>query len=352
MERVTIKDVAREAGVSSATVSNVLNNKGKVSEGTRRTVRSVIKQLNYRPSASAQRRLQQSAQKSIGLVVKEIHNPYFADVIVGAQQAAGEHGYSLMVSSSEGRWDTEGQVVDLFIEKDVNGLVINPLLDQATDLSHLFELKRRNIPFVLLERVHGLHASLVDVDNVAAAQEVTQHLIGLGHERIVHFAGPAYSMHSDERVEGFRRAFFEARLVFSGDFVVTAGARLQDGYEAGLRFFRAPAAAAWPTAVVCYNDMVAIGLLRALRECGLRVPEDVSVVGFDDVNLCDYASVPLTTMRVPTAAMGRTAIEVLIRQMEAPEEHTPERVNLQAELIIRASAAPPHDTSAEPAAQS
>lgn len=341
MERVTIKDVAERAGVSSSTVSNVIHDKGKASEKTRRAVLQAIEALNYRPNASAQRRLQRATQKSIGLVVKEIHNPYFADVIVGAQEEANEQGYNLMVSSSEGRRVTEGRAVDLFVAKDVDGLIINPLLDSEADLSHLFDLKRRNIPFVLLERVRGLQANLVDVDNTSAARDAALHLLGLGHERIVHFAGPAYSMHAEERMEGFRQAFFESQLVFSEDLVVPAGARLEDGYRSGRTYFGARAEVAGrPTAAMCYNDLVAIGLLRALREQGLRVPEDISVIGFDDINLCDFAPVPLTTMDVPKREMGRKAVELLLRQIETADGHAPEQVNLQAELVLRASTAP------------
>ena len=341
MAKVTISDVAGVAGVSNATVSNVINDKGKVSASTRRAVLQAIEQLNYRPNASAQRRFQQAALKSIGLVIKEVHNPYFADVIVGAQEKASEEGYELMVSSSEGRRETERRIIDLFVAKDVNGFIINPLLDGEADLLPLFELKRRNIPFVMLERVHGLRGNLVDVDNVAASTEATAHLIGLGHKQIVHFAGPEYSMHSDERVEGFRRAFFDSRLVFSEDRVVPAGGSLEDGYRTGMTYFKDQTnAAERPTAVTCYNDLVAIGLLRALRELGLHVPEEVSVVGFDNDDMCDYAPVPLTTMGVPTVEMGRKAMELLIRQMEASDQHTPESLTLQAELIDRASTAP------------
>lgn len=338
--QITIKDVAEKAGVSSATVSNVINNKGKVSESTRRMVQNVISQLNYRPNASAQRRYQ-PAQQSIGMVIKELHNPYFADVIIGAQEAAEANGYGLMVTSSEGRRETENRVVDLFVDKDVNGIIINPLLDSQTDLSHLFELKRRNIPFVLLERVHGLRASIVDVDNAAAYREAVEYLIELGHERIIHLAGPDYSMHSDERIEGFRQAFFDAKLVFSKDFIVPAGARIEDGYHAGRQYFENTPVEEAPTAFVCYNDLVALGLLRALRERGVRVPEDVSIIGFDDIYLCAYAAVPLTTVRVPMREMGRCAVEVLIRQLEAGGNYSLEHVNLQAELTVRASTAPP-----------
>ncbi len=337
--RVTIKDVADRAGVSSATVSNVINDKGKVSEATRRAVMDVIEQLNYRPTASAQRRYREVG-KGIGLVIKEIHNPYFADVIVGAQLAAETAGYDLMVASSEGRRETEDRIVDLFIAQDVTGIIINPLLDSETDLSHLFELKRRNIPFVLLERVHGLRASLVDVDNATASRDAVRHLIEMGHEHIVHFSGPGYSMHSDERTEGFRQAFFDAQLVFRKDFIVPAGARLEDGYRVGKQYFGSIAPEDAPTAVMCYNDLVALGLLRALRELNVRVPAEVSVIGYDDINLCEYAEVPLTTMHVPKQEMGRSAVEMLIRQMESEGSYTLEQVLLQAELTVRASTAP------------
>lgn len=338
--RITIKDVADAAGVSSATVSNVINDKGKVSESTRRIVLDAIEQLNYRPNASAQRRYQH-ASKTIGLVVKEIHNPYFADVIVGAQAAAESNGYELIVASSEGRRETEDRVVDVFIAKDVTGIVINPLLDDETDLSHLFEIKRRNIPLILLERVHGLRANLIDVDNVAASCEAVRYLIDLGHERIVHFTGPEYSMHSSERIEGFRQAFFEAQLVFSKDFIVPAGARLEDGYRTGLRYFENISAERVPTAVTCYNDLVAIGLMRVLRERGVRVPEDVSIIGFDGIMLGEYAATPLTTMRVPMKEMGRRAVELLIQQVDSGGDHALQQVILKAELTVRSSTAPP-----------
>lgn len=338
--RATIKDVAEKAGVSSATVSNVINDKGKVSESTRRAVLEVIDQLHYRPNASAQRRYQETA-KSIGLVIKEMHNPYFADVILGAQAAAEAAGYEVMVASSEGRRETEDRVVNMFIAQDVTGLIINPLLDSETDLSHLFELKRRNIPFVLLERVHGLRASLVDVDNATASHDIVQHLFDLGHEHIVHFAGPEYSMHSDERAEGFRQAHFDAQRIFRKECIVSAGSRLEDGYRVGREYFSELSLDEAPTAVACYNDLVALGLMRALREMDIRVPEMVSLTGFDDVNLSAFSEVPLTTMRVPKREMGQCAVEVLIRQMEAGGDYRPEQVTLQAELVVRGSTGEP-----------
>ncbi len=336
MSNVTIHDVANRAGVSIGTVSAVINRKSSVARETRRKVQEAINELNYRPSAAARRRLQPSHEKSIGLVIKEVQNPYFADIIIGVQQAARDHGYGVLVGSSEHTYDLEQKLVELLVAKDVEGLIINPLLDEESDLSHLFELKRRNIPLVLLESVRGMKASMVDVDNVAASKAAVMFLIERGHKRIVHFAGPRYSMHSDERIEGVRRAFSTQRLVFADDDIVHAGARLEDGYRAGLEFFR-DRTEDRPTAVTCYNDLVALGLIRALRELGLRVPEDVSVIGYDDIDMASYAAMPLTTVRVPKREMGMQAAEILIRHIEALDAGHIEKLYLDAEFIERQS---------------
>ncbi|HEX7070235.1 MAG TPA: LacI family DNA-binding transcriptional regulator [Rhodothermales bacterium] len=336
---MTIRDVAMVAGVSSATVSNVINEKGKVSDSTRRAVLKVVEELNYRPSQSAQKRYR-TGDKCIGVIVKELKNPYFSDVILGAQEAADAAGYQITIATSEGHRDKEDRIVDLFTSQDVGGLIVYPLFDSETDLTHLFNLKRRNIPLVLLERVRGLRASRVDVDNHAACRDVVQYLLGLGHERIIHLAGPEYSMHGDERAEGFRQAFFDSHLVFRPEYIVRSGARLEEGYRAGRAYFRSLKAKEAPTAVFCYNDFVAIGLMRALRELGIRVPDDISIIGFDDIDLCEYVNVPLTTMRVPRSKIGASAVEMLIRQMESGGNYVIEHETHQAQLVRRASTAP------------
>lgn len=335
----TIHDVAELAGVSIGTVSAVINRKETVSSGTRRRVLDAIEKLNYRPSAAARRRLQPASEKSIGLIIKEVANPYFGDIIIGAQEAAIARGYHVLVASTERLYKLEQQLVDLLISKDVDGLIINPLQDDTADLSHLFEIVRRNIPLVLIENVRGMQASMVDVDNVAASKTAVEFLVDQGHERIVHFAGPKYSMHSTERIEGVRRAFSSQLLKFDDDDVIHAGARLEDGYRVGLEFFGSRKDNR-PTAVTCYNDLVAIGLIRALNELGIRVPEDVSVVGYDDIEISAYLDVPLTTVRVPKREMGKRATELLVQHLEAVDAGTVEKVLLRAELVVRGTTRP------------
>lgn len=347
MGRPTIQDVADRAGVSKATVSAVINDKGTVKESTRETVLEAIRELNYRPRPAARRRLSTERPRSIGFVLREIANPYYSEIITGADSYLRERGYITLVAASEGDFHAEQEIINLFMLKDVDGILLTPVLDGDTDLSHIFDLKRRNVSFVLLEEIRGVQANLVDVDNVQGAKSAVRHLMDLGHTDIVHFAGPEYSLHSQERIDGVRAAYSESQLVFSGSLVVPAGDSLQDGYRTGLDFFSGVDPERRPTGVTCYNDLVALGLCRALEELGLDVPGDVSVVGYDDLHLIDYlaAASRLTTVHVPKLEVGRTAAEILHQEMERGAAAPPRKVYLNAELVVRESSAPPRRPS-------
>jgi LacI family transcriptional regulator len=334
-QRATITDVARQAGVSKATVSAVINDSPSVKGSTRDRVLAAIDVLNYRPTQVTRTTARKT--KCIGLLIKEIDNPYYAEVVLGARAHANQQGYTLLVVSSEGEYDSERRAVELLQAKDVEGLIATPVLDEHADLSHFFELKRRNFPFVLLEEVRGVPASLVDVDNRDASRKAVEYLIRQGHTRIVHFAGPRYSMHSEERLDGVRRACSASHLIFHDDDAIEAGAHLADGYRAALACFRKRTGAARPTAVTCYNDLVAIGVCRAFHELGIRIPDDVSVIGFDDIPLLEYLPVPLTTVRMPKAAMGEVAAQMLIRHIESRTVIPPQKLLLEAELVTRES---------------
>jgi LacI family transcriptional regulator/LacI family repressor for deo operon, udp, cdd, tsx, nupC, and nupG len=340
MKNPTISDVAELAGVSKSTVSAVLNQKSTIKESTRRSVQRAIDELNYRPSPSARRGFRPPQRRNISFLVKEAQNLYYMEVLAGIQEVADREGFLVATYSSEGRYEFEQRIVEQCMENEVDGLIVAPILNDDTDLSHVFELKRNRVPFVLLEDVRGIRAPLVDVENVRASADAVRHLIGLGHSRIVHFAGPSYSQHSQDRAAGVRRAFSESQLVFHESMVVAAGDAAQDGYRAGLGFFGS-ASGDLPTGVTCYNDLVALGLMRALRELGIRVPEEVSVIGFDDLLMLDFFPIPLTTVHVPKYEMGKRATEMLLQQIVSPHEFQPEKVFLDAELVIRASTAAP-----------
>lgn len=337
MKNPTISDVAVLAGVSKSTVSAVINNRNTLKDTTRRKVVRAIEELNYRPSPAARRGFRRRSGQSISLIVKEMQNPYYAEIFTGVQGVADEQGYLVSMSSSEGQFDVERRLVEQCTEQELDGLIIAPILNDDTDLSHIFEIKRSKIPFVLLEDVRGIRANLVDVDNVRASAEAVRYLIRQGHSHIVHLAGPTYSQHSEERAEGIRRAFSESHLIFDHRLILSAGDSLEDGYRAGLEFFRELPPDGRPTAVTCYNDLVALGLLRALRELGIGVPEDVSVVGFDDLNMLPYFPVALTTVHVPRYEMGRRAAEMLIQQIDSRAEPAIEKLHLEASLVVRDS---------------
>jgi len=339
MKDATIGDVAEHAGVSKSTVSAVLNDRDIVKDTTRQRILDSIETLNYRPRGSARRGFKAPSGQSIGFIIKEADNPYYSEVTVGIQEVASEQGYLTFVSSSEGQFDDEKQIVKQFSNKDLDGLIITPILNKDTDLSHIFELKRNNIPFVLLEGVQGIHAHLVDIDNVEASCRAVRHLIELGHERIVHFAGPEYSKHSDERIEGVRRAFSRSPLIFGSDSIVRAGDSFDEGHQAVREFFADDGADV--TAITCYNDLVALGAMKGLRDLGYDVPEDVSVIGFDDLNLLDYVSIPLTTVHVPKQEMGRQATRLLLEQIRGNGATSPQRISLNADLMVRSSTASP-----------
>jgi LacI family transcriptional regulator/LacI family repressor for deo operon, udp, cdd, tsx, nupC, and nupG len=342
--RATIQDVADRAGVSVSTVSAVLNDKATVKETTRAQVLAVMRELNYRPRPALRRPVASRKTRSAVFVLRDVGNPYYTEVIAGVEDVLRERGYRVLTAASHGVGSREREIVDTLREMDIDGLLLTPVLDREADLSHLFDLRRRNIRFVLLEDVLGLQASLVDVDTVDGSKKAVEHLIALGHSRIAHFAGPAYSRHTHERLAGVRAAYAESALVFSDALVTTAGDSMHGGYQAGLAYFGGRAAADRPTAVTCYNDLVAIGLCRALGELGLRVPDDVSVVGYDDVPLLEFLTPRLTSVRVPTREIGRVAAEILHEEIEGGPPESPRRVYLRAELVIRDSTRAPGAT--------
>lgn len=333
-KRPTINDVAREAGVSKGTVSAVLNQRDSVSDITRQRVLAVMSQLNYRPSDRAGRG-RSRRNGSIGVLIREIDNPFYSEVVAGVRSYASQHEYTVLVASSEGDYQEERRALDLLQEMNVDGLILYPVLNKETDLSPLFELKRRNVPFILLESIWGLNASLIGVDNAAASGRAVEHLISLGHTRIVHFAGPEYSMHGKERIDGLYRAFSASHIAFPQDAIVPTGAHLQDGYRVGLQYFGSRSESERPTAVTCFNDMVALGLCRALNELELRVPDDVSVVGYDNLPVLDYLSVPLTSVHVPKFEIGEQAAKVLLEHIQSHQVIQPQRIHFDAHLVVR-----------------
>lgn len=335
--RTTVQDVAAAAGVSVGTVSAVINARASVRDATRRRVMDAIGRLDYELPSGTARPGGRRGPKSVAFIVKEARNPFYAEVLLGVRDVLGGHDLALFEGTSEGRYLEEGRMLEAFRDHGVGGAIVAPVIEDSADLSHLFLVQRRGYPLVLLGDVRGLPVPRVTVDNVLAAKTAVRHLIEGGHERIVHVSGPPYSQHSQDRVTGVKEAFSESPLRFDPSAVVAGGARLEDGYRVARELFSRPGPC--PTAITCFNDLVAMGALRALSELGLSVPGDVSVVGYDDIEMAAYLPVPLTTICVPSREMGRRSAELLLRQLADPKA-APERVVLDAELVVRDTTRP------------
>ncbi len=342
---VTIEDVAKRASVSKGTVSAVINQKNTVHMETRETVLRAMKELNYRPRGSARNLKNPPVQyQSIGLLVRELDNPFYTGIALGVMEHASSKGYLVLVASSEGQHTYEEKITQSFTGKDIKGAIIAPVLEGTAEIEHLFRLKMINFPFVLLENVKTIQANVVSIDNIRAMKEVMKYLMDNGHSKIVHFAGPLHASHTYERIDGFRRAYSESHFVFDDNMIIPAGAHLEDGHTACLDYFHNRNREDFPTAIVCYNDLVALGVMAALAEMNIKVPDEISVVGDDDIPFSRHIPIDLTTLRAPLRELGRKAAEILIKNIESPKPLPIENVVLHAEFIARGSTKALHQT--------
>ena len=337
MNRITIEDVAKQAGVSKGTVSAVINAKKTVNPATRDRILQVMKELNFRPKAMARILKNGNQDKSIGIIIKDLNYPFYTSIAAGVKEYANTHGYSVLVGSSEDDHEHEIKLSYLFSTKDIKGVIIAPIVEGTSEIEHLFKLKMINYPFVLLEDVKGIQANVIAIDNLKAIKKAVAYLIESGHTKIVHFAGPPNSSHTQERIEGFRHAFSESTLVFNKDMIISIGSHFDTSYTNTLNYFKNMKRDEYPTAIVCFNDQQALAVMTALRDLELRVPEDISIIGNDDIYYSRIYPIPLTTIRSPQREIGRRAAELLIRNIESPTQLEPEKVMLETEFILRKS---------------
>jgi DNA-binding LacI/PurR family transcriptional regulator len=337
MKKITIEDVAKRAGVSKGTVSAVMNGKNTVKPGTRDRILKVMKDLNFRPRGVARNLKNGHQDKSIAVIIKDLNYPFYTSIATGVKEYANSKGYSVIIASSENDHECEKKFTHLFSGKDIKGTIIAPIVEGASEIEHLFKLKMINHPFVLLEAVKGIQANVVAIDNLRAIKKAVKYLIDGGHTKIVHFAGPPDSSHTQERIEGFRHAFSESTLVFNSDMIIPIGSRHEESYGNTLRYFKNRKRKDYPTAIVCFNDQQALAVMTALKELSVQVPRDISIVGNDDIYYAKIYPVPLTTIRAPQHQIGKKAAEILIRNIESPALLPTEQVVLETEFIVRES---------------
>ncbi len=330
---VGIKDVARQAGVSVGTVSNVINRPDLVAEGTRDRVQAVIERLGYVRSESA-RQLRAGRSRIISLLVLDMANPFFVDVASGAERAAREAGLGVMVCNSAQSSDEEADYLSLFAEHRVRGVLVTPA---DADGVNLRDFRRHDIPFVHVDReVPAAEGCSVSVDDVEGGALAGRHLLSRGHRGMVYVSGSMRLPQCQDRLTGALAALAEHGLPPGAlRHIETGRLDVAAGREAGARLL---AMSPRPTAVFCANDLLALGVLQALFAAGVSVPGEVALVGYDDIEFAAAAAVPLTSVRQPAFRMGRTAADLLIEETgEDAADHRHRRIVLQPELVVRDS---------------
>jgi LacI family transcriptional regulator len=333
----TIKDVAQEAGVSITTVSHVINETRYVSEELTEKVYEAMRALNYRPNIIA-RSLRSGRTKTIGLVVPDISNPFFADFSRRIEDKGFEHGYNVILCNTDENPAKEEMYVNVLISKQVDGLIF---FSSGTSKSFKNTVTLGDVPVVVTDREPEItNSDVVLIDNHAGGYMATSYLISLGHRRIACISGPSPIRPSAHRVEGYRSALKEASIAFDQDLVRNGDFRSSSGDKEMKVLLKLPDP---PTAVFACNDMMALGAMRAIKEANLNIPEDISVVGFDNTPISSLVYPQLTTISQPIKEMADLAVELLIEKMNIKEEQkrqkeiSPEykRIILNTELVIR-----------------
>lgn len=322
----SIKDVAKAAKVSTATVSRVIANNAPIKPETRERVLKAITDLNYRPNLIARSlRVQKSAK--IGLVVSDIRNPFFTAIGRAVEDAAYEKGYSVLMCNTDEDPEKEELYLKLLYDENVAGVIFSP--------THQFNINaqtyNQKMPFVIIDRaVDSNEVDMILLDNVAAAYELTEHLIKNGYKKFVGLFGDA-STTGQERSRGFHKALKDHHLTpLAAHFIA---ARIQQGYETAMNLLSQPNR---PDAIFTSNSMLTAGAYQAVRDSKLKVPTDVAIVGFDDTTWGALVDPPITVIEQPTEEIGRTATELLFQRIQEPSR-SPKTVILKGALIARGS---------------
>lgn len=329
---ITIRDVAQQAGVSTMTVSRVVNNSRSVNAETRKRVEQVIAELGYVPNNLA-RGLSQQASGMLAVVVPDVANPFFTLILRGVESVARRQGYRVMLCNTENDQQLENDYIQDVLAHRIDGLLIAPSSDHS--LRHLKLAQHHDVPMVLIDRtVDGVECDLVIGDNVGGAQRLVEHLLAGRHRRIGMISGELDISTSRDRLQGYQQALSLAGIGYDPELVVVAPVNVAGGYRAMQQLL---ASEAQPTAVFTVNNLVAVGAMQALREQGLHVPKDVALACFDDIELASQLFPFLTVMLQPAETFGTIAARLLIERIIGRVSERPRRVVLTPELIVRAS---------------
>ncbi len=331
--RVTQKVIAKIAGVSVNTVSRALNDKPDVNRETKNKILELAKEFRYTPDLLA-KGLKVGETKSIGVVLSDISNPFFSGVIQGIEGAAQKKDYSIIVCNSNEEYEREEKSIRLLIQKRVDGVLITLVGRKTLDISYL---KDMNVPFVLIARRIGIpEVSYVVADDVLGGFLATEHLIKRGHKKILYITASPYVTTTQDRLAGYRKALSQYEIKFDENLVEFTNAKIEDAYKLMKSLLGRDKLGF--TAVATFNDYLALGVIKALYEKGLKVPDDLALVGYDDIEFAALTVVPLTTICMPKYELGKKAVEILLEQLlEKSDVSKPQHIIMKPYLVVRES---------------
>jgi len=332
----TMHEVAQEAGVSIATVSRVINGNRPVGKDLEKRVLRAMKKLHYHPSSLA-RSLKMQESMLVGILIPILEHPAYSRMASSVEKSLFNNGYRGIVCNSEEDENRENAYIEMLLRQRADGIIVNT---SARNPEYLHELNQNNIPIVLFDRsVDGVSCHQVFCDNSQGGYSAIQHLAELGHQRVGVIAAPTYPEVIQRRLKGVKHAIADYQLDNNPLLIRTGDNQLFDmGYESARELLSMDHR---PTAIFALTDVTAVGVLHAAREMGIRVPTELSVMGYDDVPIANYMLPPLTTIAQPFVQMGQTAVELLLKSIENPDTE-PERAVLPTHMVIRESAAPPN----------
>jgi len=335
--KVSMDDVAKLAEVSKATVSKVFNNDESISQATRNKVLEAAKKFDYRPSLIPGA-LKTRKTKAIGLILPNVMNPFFPGIIKGVEDVAVESGYMVIFCNSDERLKKEALYFQMFEDRWVDGIIISGVTGKSREeKEYIQRLHKKGIPVVFIDReIESYFTSVVMIDNGGAAFKGTEHCLDLGHKRIGFISASLDIKIFTDRFKGYQKALEENGIEFDQSLVIEGNQTIQSGKEATKQLLSLDDP---PTAIFAVNDLIAIGVLKEIQERGLKVPEDISVIGFDDIPLASLVNPALTTIAQPIYEIGREAVNLLIKNIEK-KGLTKSKIILDTKLIVRESTAP------------
>jgi LacI family transcriptional regulator len=328
----TMREVGKMAGVSAMTVSRVVNGRGGVDSETQQRVEEAIQALDYVPNRIARGLISQRTQ-TIGIIVPDVVNPFFAPLVRGAEGAARKAGYRVLLCNSEGDLRLEREYIEDLVAHRVEGLLLAPASDRSR--SSILSLLRGGFPLVLVDReLPDADCDLIVSDNAHGARRLIEHLIAIGHKEIAHVTDAEDTSTGRDRLKGYRDALEAAGIPFQSELVIRTTVDRIGGYRAAQEIL---ARERLPTAIFSVNNMTAVGAMEALRERGLSVPKDMGLVCFDDIEHLAVLSPFLTVMDQPAETFGSLGAQLLLERMAGKASSRPRRIILQTDLIIRES---------------